>query len=361
MVELLRHLVLGVPQLIPVPQLAGVQAEQRHVAHVRLGHRLEDPADERRLDRRRPLGGRREELHHLPEQRPEAIGQRGASAEQRHDLAGKHRVLDGADELLAWDLLAREVALDEVVVGRGDSLGEMLAVLLVARLVLVRDRHHLVLALERTLLVQVAVAGEEVDDPVKIGAVADRDLDRNHLRRQVGLHVGEDPLEIRVLLVHQRDEDDARQVQLVEHFPGALGTDFHPAGPAHHHHGGVGGMQAGHDFAEVVEIARGVDEIDLSVHPLGVAEGEIDGVLSGDFVGGVVGEGRAVLDSAMAPAAAGHPGEGIDERRLSTGPVADERHVADGVGAIHLHGLHLLARVGFPRWRRGGRMSIRGA
>ena len=189
-VQLLRHLVLGVPHLVAVPELAGVEAEQRHVAHVRLGHGLEDPADERRVGRRRALGGRREELHHLPEQRPEAVGQRGAAAEQRHDLAGQHRLLDRADELLARDLLAGEIALDQVVVGRGDGLGQVLAVLLVARLVLVRDRHHLVLALERALLVEVAVAGEEVDDPVEVGAVADRDLDRHDLGRQVGLHVG---------------------------------------------------------------------------------------------------------------------------------------------------------------------------
>ena len=66
-VQLLGRLVLGVPDLIPVPELAVVEAEQGHVAHVRLGHRLEDPSHERRVGRRRALGGRGEQLHHLPE------------------------------------------------------------------------------------------------------------------------------------------------------------------------------------------------------------------------------------------------------------------------------------------------------
>jgi hypothetical protein len=59
-VELLRRLVLRIPDFVPVLELAPVQAEERHVAHVRLGDRLEHPADERRVHRRRHFGRRRE-------------------------------------------------------------------------------------------------------------------------------------------------------------------------------------------------------------------------------------------------------------------------------------------------------------
>ncbi len=357
-VELLRRLVLRVPDLLAVPDVAGVQAEQGHVAHVRLGHGLEHPAHQGRLGRRRALGRRGQQLDHLPEQGPETIGLGGAAAEQRHDLAGQHRLLHRADELLAGDLLAGEIPLDEIVVGRGDGLGQVLAVLPVALLVLRRDGDDLVLALARALLVQVTVPGEQVDDPVEIGPVADRDLDRHHLRRQMGPHVGEDPLEVRVLLVHEADEQDAGQMQLIEDFPDLFGPNLDPAGAAHHDHGGVGGVQAGDDFAEVVEVARGIDEVELGVHPLGVAEREVDRVLAGDFVGGVIGEGRSVSGTAMAPAGAGHPSQCIHERRLSTAAVADERHVSDGLGAIDLHGLHLLTRVEFSRWRPPPELSI---
>jgi hypothetical protein len=37
--------------------------------------------------------------------------------------------------------------------------------------------------------------------------------------------------------------------------------------------------------------------------------------------------------------------------------VPDERHVSYGVGAIDLHGLHLLGIVEIPRWRCDGPMS----
>ena len=75
------------------------------------------------------------------------------------------------------------------------------------------------------------------------------------------------------------DEQDAGQVELVADFPDLLGADLDAAGAAQHDHGGVGGVQAGHDLAEVVEVARGVDEVDLGVHPLGVAERQVDRVL----------------------------------------------------------------------------------
>ena len=82
-------------------------------------------------------------------------------------------------------------------------------------------------------------------------------------------------------------------------------------------------------------------------------------MLAIDFVGRVVRERGAVFDRTVAPAGAGYEGERVDERCLTAGPVPDKRHVSYGVGAIDLHGLHLLGWVGFPRWRRGGQLSNR--
>ena len=62
------------------------------------------------------------------------------------------------------------------------------------------------------------------------------------------------------------------QVQLVADLPGLFGAHLDPPGTAQYDDGGVGGVQAGDDFAEVVEISRGVDEVDLGIEPLGVAQ-----------------------------------------------------------------------------------------
>src|SRR6188472_819067 len=136
-------------------------------------------------------------------------------------------------------------------------------------------------------------------------------------------------------------------MQLVADFPNFLGAHLHPSRPAENDDGGIGGMQAGDDLAEVVEITRGVDEIDLGVQPLGVADGQIDGVFAFDFVGRIVGERRTGFDGTVASAGAAYEGQGIYQGRLSTSPVPDKRHVSYGVGAIDLHGLHLLGKVYF--------------
>src|SRR5918999_4589093 len=146
-------------------------------------------------------------------------------------------------------------------------------------------------------------------------------------------------------------------MQLIADFPDLFGAHLHPTRSAEDDDGGIGRVQAGDDLAEVVEVSRGVDEVDLGVEPFGVAEAQVDGVFAIDFVGRVVGERGAVFDRAVAPAGAAYEGQGINERCLAAGPVSNERHVSYGVGAIDLHGLHLLGMVEFSRWREERRKS----
>jgi hypothetical protein len=91
-------------------------------------------------------------------------------------------------------------------------------------------------------------------------------------------------------------------------------------------------------LAREVEIAGGVDQVELGVHPLGHAEREIDRVLAFDFVGGVVGKRRAVLHGPVAFARAGHERESVDQGGLAARAVAHDRHVADLRCLIHAHG-----------------------
>ena len=134
-------------------------------------------------------------------------------------------------------------------------------------------------------------------------------------------------------------------MQLVAEFPDLFGAHLDPSRPAQHDDGGIGRVQAADDFAEVVEISRGIDEVELGVEPFGVAEAQIDGVLAFDFVGGIIGERGTVFDGAVAPAGTGNEGERVDQGCLTARAVPNERHVSYGVGAIDLHGLHLLGWV----------------
>ena len=213
-----------------------------------------------------------------------------------------------------------------------------LVVLGVRLLVLLRQVHLVELAGLGPLLVELGSAGEQVDDAVEVGAVADRDLDRHHLGREMRLHVVEDPLEVGALLVHLGDEDNPREVQVIADLPGLLGPDLDAAHRAHHDHRRVGRVQRGRGLAQEIEVARGVDQVELGIHPLGERDAEADGVFAFDFVGSVVGERGAVGDHAVPAARAGDEGECIYERGFSGGAVADEGHIPDRPCVIDLHG-----------------------
>src|SRR5699024_7523041 len=72
-----------------------------------------------------------------------AVLERGA-AEDRVELRGDGELADARLDLLDRELLAPEVLLHEVVVGLGDALDEVVAVLLGLRLELLRDLPGLV-------------------------------------------------------------------------------------------------------------------------------------------------------------------------------------------------------------------------
>lgn len=186
------------------------------------------------------------------------------------------------------------------------------------------------------------LARKEVDDTAELGTTPDRYFDRQYLGRQVRLDIGKDPFEVGVVLVHLAHEKQTGQVQLVTHLPDLLGTHLNAAHTAQHDDSRIRGVQRRDRLTEEVEVAGGVEQVDLGVHPFGVGQAQADRVLARDFVGGIVGEGRAVLDVSVAPAGTRYKGESVDQGRLAAPAMADKRHVANRVRAIDTHGLHLL-------------------
>src|SRR5207249_8087503 len=281
-------------------------------SHVRLGHRLEHLSDERpavfRLQHeslrappllrlhRRALVRRGEQLHQLGQEGSHPVGQLRRPAEQRKQLALRHPFLHGPDRFVTPDLGAAQVALEERVIGLGDALDQLLRVLIEPPLVLRGNVLLHVFPRLRPLLVQVALLREQVDDPMEVGALAHGDLHRDHLRRQTLLDLAVDPFEVGVLLVHQGDEKQARDASVFTVVPDLFRPHLDATGRRNDHYAAVRRIDARERLAREVEVARGVDEVELRVHPLSHADGEVDGVLALDFVGSVVGESGAVFD-----------------------------------------------------------------
>src|SRR5690606_39485786 len=122
------------------------------------------------------LGGLPDQLHELREERPRAPGLLTRAAEERELLAALHRRRHGRNDLLAVDLPALQVALQERVVRGGDRLEELRPPRLELVPQLLRNVRLLVLPRLRIRLVDVRLAAEQVDDPAEAVPRADGDL-----------------------------------------------------------------------------------------------------------------------------------------------------------------------------------------
>jgi len=85
------------------------------------------------------------------------------TGEEREEIHPLHRFLHPVDRLVAPDLGALEVALEQGVVGGRDGLDELLVVLVEGGLLVGRDVGLGIVARLGTRCVEVGLAGEEVD------------------------------------------------------------------------------------------------------------------------------------------------------------------------------------------------------
>ena len=185
--------------------------------------------------------------------------------------------------------------LEQRVVGGRDGLDQLGVVAIELLLRFLGDLGLLVLAGLDAALELVRFLREEVDDAVEAVRLADRHLDRNDLVREARLDLLIDAVEVGVLLVHHRDDEQHRVAardRLAEH---PLGADFDAGRRRDDDERAVGGGEPGDRIALEVEIPWRVDEVDLGVLPLGERRTEVDRVASLDLFRGVIGEGGAVL------------------------------------------------------------------
>ena len=131
--------------------------------------------------------------------------------------------------------------------------------------------------------------------PWKSGALPDGNLDRDDLVREPRLDLLIDAIEVRVLLVHHRDDEQHRIAATHRFAEHALGAHFDAGGRRHDAQGAVSRGESGDRVALKIQIAGRIQQIDLRVLPLGVCATEVDRVAALRLFGGGVGEGGAVF------------------------------------------------------------------
>src|SRR5262249_13666989 len=146
---------------------------------------------------------------------------------------------------------------------------------------------------------------------------------------EAGAQGGDRLVEGGVLAVHAVDHDHARQLALVHVHPGVLGADLDTGGGVDQQQGGIGGAQTGLLLAPQVNVAGGVEQVDLGALPFHRDDGQGDGGVALDLVGVVVGDGVAVFDAPEAGAGAGVEHHRLHEGGLAGATVGHERDVAN--------------------------------
>ncbi len=222
--------------------------------------------------------------------------------------------------------------LQQSVVRGGDGLDQLVVVAVHRGLQLWWAVSLFVLPGLRPWFVKVGAPGKQVDDAPKVLSTPNGNFHRNHLGRQVLADVLINALEVGVLPVHHRNKQDGGEVALFQHLPHPLGSHLDPGRSREAHDGAIRHPHARARFAQKVQVAGGVQEVDLGVHPVRVRHRHTHGDPVGDLLRAEHGERGSVGCGAMSPGRPGGVAACIDQRCLSGGAVTHDDDVADAVG-----------------------------
>src|SRR4051812_6629269 len=292
---------------------------------------------------------RREVVHDRVEHRLDAAVLERRTAHDGVDLALDGELADRALDLLGRELLAAEVLLEQRVVGLGDRLHQLVAVLLGPLAQVGRDLLDLVGGAEGHVALRVAGPDQgahvdEVDDADEVALRADGQLDDQRLRAEA-LDDGVDRVvKVGAELVHLVDEADARHVVLVGLAPHRLGLGLNALLAVEHGDRAVEHTERALHLDREVHVAGGVDDVDLVVRPEARGRGGRDRDAALLLLRHPVHRGGAVVDLADLVGDAG-----VVEDALGRGGLAgiDVRHDADVADLIQV-GEHVECHRGPP-------------
>ena len=264
------------------------------------------------------------------------------------DLAADGELADRALDLGERELLAAEVLLQQRLVGLGDRLEQLLAVLGSAVGEVGGDLLDLVLGAHGHVTLGVAGPDErahldEVDDADEVVLGTDRQLQHEGLGAEAVHDRVDGEVEVGAQLVHLVDEADAGHVVLVGLTPHRLGLGLDALLAVEDGDGTVEDAQRPLHLDGEVDVSGGIDDVDLVLVPEAGHGGRRDRdaalLLLLHPVGGrgaVVGLAQLVVDARVEQDALGR-------RRLAG---IDVRHDADVADLVEV-GEHFLCHGGF--------------
>jgi hypothetical protein len=343
---------------------AGVDAEVRQLADVRVGHDLEGQSRERRLWIGRPLlvaavlrgdtvhrrhvERARQVVDDSVEQELDALVLEGGAEQHRRDLVGERAGPDGAaDHLRRHRGLVFDVRGEHLVVEVRDRVDQLVVVLLRLLDELRRDLDDVELLAE-VVAVDDGLHLDEVDDTREVVLRPDRDLERHRVRAEPVAHRLHGPEEVRAGAVHLVDERDARHLVLVRLPPDRLRLWLHARDGVEDCDRAVEDAQAALDLDRKVHVPGRIDDVHPIVAPERRRRSRRDRDPALLLLGHPVHRRGALVHLSHLVGAAGVVEDPLGRRRLARVDVGHDPDVPD---AVERDGLlcHLRAQVFFPR------------
>ncbi len=366
----------GVHHRAALLQRAGVDAEVDELADVRVGHDLEGQRRERlvvgglalellvTLDVH-ALGGREidrawEVVHDGVEQGLHALVLERGAVQDRHDLAGDGAGANGAAQVGDGDLLLADELLEDVLVEAGEDVDELGAVLVSLVPQVGGDLLDVPLGTELLVVPDEGLHGDEVDDALVVALGADGQLEDGAVGAEAVLDGGEGGVEVCAQAVHLVDEAHAGHAVLVGLSPHGLGLGLHASHTVEHRHRTVEHAEGPLHLDGEVNVARGVDDVDVVVAPLAGGGRRGDGDAPLLLLGHPVHDGGAFVHLTDLVALARVVEDALGRRGLARVDVGHDPDVADsleGVVALHVCGvlsLHANDRAAPGRPASGG-------
>ena len=265
------------------------------------------------------LEGVGQQVHNEVQQHQGAQPVQGGAAHHGHHGAVLHARPQALHDLGVGEGLAAEELVHELLAGFGHGLHE-LVIDLVDHVHLVGGDGDLLALVPGRLKGPLVEHVHHAGDPLVL--VPDGHHQGGHALAE-GLPQGvEGGVEVDIVLVHLGDVDDPGQLALVQQPPGPLGAHGQAAlGGAHQHPRVRHGQALGHLPGEV-EVAGGVQHVDLAAVIFHRSHGGGDGDLPLGLLGVVVADGGAVGGPAHAGDGTGHVQKALDQGGFAVAAVA---------------------------------------
>ncbi len=216
---------------------------------------------------RRALLGRGEIVADRVQDRPDAEVAQGRTAEHGYEPPGERRLTDGAPERVGRDGRVAEVKVREPVDGFRRALNQPVPGRCGGRGGCHRNLPGFLLTAPGSRIEHDPLHREQVDHAVEPVFQAVRQVYERGPGPETLLDISEHPLGFRPRPIELVDEGDARHAVAVRLMPHGLALRLHTFDPGEDHDRSVEHPEAALHLGREVDVAGGVDQVDLVVVP----------------------------------------------------------------------------------------------